>query len=256
MDMKIYRESEPEQHRRADLYCLLPSRGTEALEVGARDGHLSRMLTSMYDTVIALDIAPMRHQHPRIVCVQGDACSIPFHDNSFDLVLCAETLEHIPVDTLPRACMEIARVAKTTVIIGVPYRQDIRVGRTTCRSCGKPNPPWGHVSSFDEARLRTLFPTLQWEKSSFIGQRVSSTNALSAFLMDLAGNPYGTYDQEEVCIYCRQKIFPPTSLHMWQKVAARFSLNLNSLLIRNMLPRANWIHVRFAKPGTSVRPQH
>jgi hypothetical protein len=68
-----------------------------------------------------------------------------FADDFFDFVLCAEVLEHIPTASLSRACSELGRVSKHYVLIGVPYRQDIRVGRTTCWSCRKKNPPWGHI---------------------------------------------------------------------------------------------------------------
>jgi hypothetical protein len=84
-------------------------------------------------------------------------------------------------------------VAKHEIIIGVPFRQDTRIGRTTCLSCGHRNPPWGHVNSFDERRLASLFPRCHIVSKSFVGINRGATNAVAAFLMDLAGNPWETY---------------------------------------------------------------
>ena len=103
---------------------------------------------------------------------------------------------------LDRACAELSRVCGGQLLVGVPFQQDIRVGRTTCCHCGMHNPPWGHRSVFDDDRLRGLFTTLRSVDISYVGRNRESTNALSRVLLDLAGNPYGTYGQDEVCVGC------------------------------------------------------
>ena len=67
----------------------------------------------------------------------ANAADLPFPDAAFDMVTCAEVIEHIPSPALERACREMARVARRYVLVGVPYRQDLRHGRTTCAACGK-----------------------------------------------------------------------------------------------------------------------
>jgi hypothetical protein len=123
-------------------------------DIGAREGCFSRLLADRIDEVVTLDLEMPRIEHDRVRCVAGDATALQFDDGSFDAVLCAEVLEHIPPPGLQRACEEIARVTCGIAVIGVPFRQDTRVGRTTCAQCGRPNPPWGHVNEFDEPRLR------------------------------------------------------------------------------------------------------
>ena len=46
---------------------------------------------------------------------------------------------------------------------------------------------------------------------------------LSTLLLDLAGNPFGTYDQEEPCIHCGAKLKPPPrrSIHSSRSIPAR-----------------------------------
>lgn len=247
MNLTAYRHSEREQARTNDLLALMPDAGRLALDVGARDGHLSKLLAERFDTVVALDLSRPAIDHPRVAPVQGDACRLPFADGTFDLVTCCEVLEHIPPHLLSSACDEIVRVARASVVIGVPFKQDIRFGRTTCQRCGRTNPPWGHVNSFDEQRLRHLFGSMTLSRQSFVGQTTDGTSALAAALMDFAGNPYGTYSQEEGCVHCGAALGLPPSRTLAQKVATKTAIALNTLQRNVTAPRGNWIHIRLNK---------
>lgn len=242
MDLTEYRNSPIEKQRLADLMGLVPAAGATALDVGARDGFVSKMLAGRFQRVTALDLEEPSILHERVVCVKGDVTALEFPDSSFDLVFCAEVLEHIPSQLLERACHELARVTKSALVIGVPYRQDIRVGRTTCNQCGKVSPPWGHVNSFNEQKLAKLFPDCMLEKQSFVGNNSEQTNAFSSALMDLAGNPYGSYAQEEPCIHCGASFTPPPERNLWQKVLTRTAFVATATQRRFVKPRPNWIH--------------
>lgn len=238
--------SASEQARIADLLGLVPPGRSSVLDVGARDGRISRLLTSHCASVTALDLHDPPSDIPRVRAVAADACDLPFPDDSFDLALCAEVLEHLRPERLAKACAELARVARLEVLIGVPYRQDVRAGRTTCASCGKRNPPWGHLNSFDEERLNSLFLALRPVRTSFVGLALSSTNAVSAFLMDLAGDPSGTYHQQEVCVYCGRRLVAPRPGTL-QKLLSRAALTLQSLQHSVASPAPAWIHVLYRK---------
>ena len=245
-ELERYRASEPEKARTADLVRILPRGGRSVLDIGARDGHLSRLLTGYFAEVTALDIEKPGFQYPRVVTVAGDATRLDSPDNSFDCVFCAEVLEHIP--DVERACHEIARVAAHQIVIGVPFKQDTRVGRTTCRACGEVNPPWGHVNRFDEGRLLSLFPGLRVISKSFVGANKEATNPISALLMDLAGNPWGTYNQEEPCIHCGAKLLPPPSKRtLGARVCSALAARVNRFQALFTRPHGNWIHLVFSK---------
>ena len=250
VDISAYRASESEQSRITDLSALMPDTGECALDIGARDGYLTKKLAERFDSVVALDLEQPDIDYPRILPVKGDATCLDFPDNHFDVVLCAEVLEHIPSPGLEQACAEIARVARGAVIIGVPFRQDIRSGRTTCQVCYRPNPPWGHVNNFDEKRLRELFSGLSWVRSSFVGMSLARTNRLSALLLDYAGNPFGTYEQDECCVHCRQPIGLPQTRSLLQRIATRLAFTLNTVQRPFVKPHPNWIHVLFLKSTT------
>jgi SAM-dependent methyltransferase len=248
-NLEQYRETEQEKARSADLLRLLPRGRKSVLDIGARDGHFSRLLTEYFDEVTALDLEKPPFEYPRVTTVAGDITKLQFADSSFDCVFCAEVLEHIPA--LEQACRELIRVARHEIIIGVPFRQDTRVARTTCSKCGKINPPWAHVNSFDEATLRRLFPGVRVRDTSFVGSNHDVTNPLSTMLMDFAGNPWGTYDQDEPCIYCGAALVAPNGRSPLARVCAGVAVRLNRLQSAMSRPHANWVHVVFTKDPAS-----
>ncbi len=250
-DLSAYRSNEREQERVADLFKLITTGGHRALDIGARDGYLSLRLADRFDSVVALDLEKPEINDPRILSVKGSASELNFPDQDFDVVLCAEVLEHIPPPLLPVVCSEIARVAKKFVVIGVPYKQDLRNGRTTCQSCGRSNPPWGHVNSFDERRLADLFPSLVLENLHFVGTTTAGTNRISEALLDFAGNPYGTWEQEESCIHCGASIGKPPARAFPQRLATKLGITLNYLQGKFATPRGNWIHALFVRATSS-----
>ncbi len=247
MNLNVYRNSESEKKRIADLMGLLPDSVVSVLDIGARDGFISKLLAERCFIVTALDLETPAIDHENIHCVKGDTTALDFPDGSFDLVFCAEVLEHIPVQVLRKACNELGRVAKKYMLIGVPYKQDLRVGRTTCDTCGKKNPPWGHVNSFDETRLKWLFPKFEIVKTSFVGETDAETNLLSCLLMDMAGNPYGTYSQEEPCVHCGAKLKSPPERNLWRKVLTRAAFYARNAQRPFFKRHPNWIHVLFKR---------
>ena len=240
-----YRTSESERSRTADLLRIVPKNRRSVLDIGARDGFFSALLREHFEQVTALDLQMPRFQIEGVKKVQGDVTRLDFHDNHFDVIFCAEVLEHVP--QLEQACREIARVAGHEVVIGVPYKQDIRANRTTCRSCGRVSPGWGHVNSFDERKLERLFAPLKLVSTSFIGRNGDRTNALSVTLMDFAGNPWGTYDQEEPCVHCGSKLTTAGERSFAQRLSSAAAYRLNVLQGKIARPHANWIHVVFEK---------
>lgn len=246
-DFDHYHAREGEVLRTSDIVRLLPDNCDSALDVGARDGHFSKLLADRVRAVTALDLDLPRIDHPRVHCIQGDVTRMELADDAYDLVVCTEVLEHIDPHKLDVACSELTRVCARYLLIGVPFRQDIRVGRTTCSQCRTHNPPWGHRSEFDERRLGALFRNLRQVERSYVGQNRDRTNALSRFLLDAAGNPYGTYGQQETCLGCGGNLHqaPPRNL-------ARKALSKAGYLARRFtepfgVERPAWIHVLFEK---------
>ena len=242
-----WRETEVERTRIADLMGMLPERVRTAVDIGARDGFISRQLADRGVSVTALDLEKPLIDDARIDCVKGDATALEFADNTFDLVFCAEVLEHIPSSLLEKACAELARVSGRYLLIGVPYKQDLRLDRSTCGACGESNPPWGHVNRFDEARLNALFRGYRVARSGFVGTTSAATNFLSWRLMAAAGNPYGTYIQDEPCIHCGAALAAPPPRTLADRCLTKAAALARKAQGPFVAPRPKWIHVLFEK---------
>lgn len=99
---------------------LKPKESLKILEIGSRDcmRHenmlLKRYLTSKNWEYLGIDLVPGRN----VDVVVDDPYQYPFEDNSFDIVLCSNVLEH--VEDIYRLTKEIARITKKYVFITIP----------------------------------------------------------------------------------------------------------------------------------------
>lgn len=247
MDLAEARSSPRERQRIAGLMDMVPRGLQSAIDVGARDGFLSVALTDRVEHVVALDLIAPDIAHPRVTALTGDATRMGFPDSNFDLVLCAEVLEHFASPALEVICAELVRVSRRYVLIGVPFEQDTRFGRLTCRVCGHHNPPWGHVSVFDELRLRQLFTDLRVTKVSFAGTYRNRTNFMSTALNDWAGNPWGPYWQEETCVACGSRFVESPRRGLVSRLLSKTAHLINVVQQFFQEPRPIWIHMLFEK---------
>jgi SAM-dependent methyltransferase len=242
--LEQYRQSAKERERENSLMSLV-GHGKTALDIGALEGYYSRLLQIRYERVTALDLEEPKV--PGCENVAGSVENLQFADRSFDLVFCSEVLEHVP--NFRAAAREIARVARERVVIGVPYDQDTRRHRVTCHECRKILPPWGHVNSFDEAKLTSLFPGWKAETVHLVSEVEShATTAIAARLMDFGGNPWGAYHQDLArCGKCGALPRPPANRSLPQKVAGRIAGWMNRVTDKVTGPKPAWIHVLFVR---------
>jgi SAM-dependent methyltransferase len=88
-------------------------------------------------------------------CTNGDATRLPFADATFDRVIAAEVLEHIPADET--AIAELARVLKPggTMAVTVPAWLAEQVCWALSDEYHAPFVPGGHVRIYGEPELRS-----------------------------------------------------------------------------------------------------
>lgn len=110
-----YRSSERWSSYWHQLALVRETLPQSVLEVGVGEGVVARELSRGGIAVTTLDIA--QDLHPDVV---GSVTNIPFPPKSFDTVLAAEVLEHIPFSDVPMALSEIARVARKAIVISLP----------------------------------------------------------------------------------------------------------------------------------------
>ncbi len=91
------------------------------LDIGCQELYFYDQLKKDYDITLA-DYMPKLD-----VIKQEDVQNLSFEDNSFDIALCQQVLEHVPDPVA--AIKELKRVAKKQLIITVPYEPFFTLAR-------------------------------------------------------------------------------------------------------------------------------
>lgn len=89
--------------------------GVSALEIGIGMGLTTWILERWGLNISTLDVDP--ELRPSAV---GDLLKMPFADGSFDTILIAEVLEHLPFERFDESLAELRRVSSKHVIITLP----------------------------------------------------------------------------------------------------------------------------------------
>lgn len=115
---------------------------SSVLEIGIGNGFLHRYLAQLGITIHTCDFD--ERLGPETV---ASVLDLPFEDNSFDMVCCFETLEHLPFTDFDTALDELSRVSSRYVLISLPdvtpyVRVDIKanVGKILNAIKDLPNP--------------------------------------------------------------------------------------------------------------------
>jgi SAM-dependent methyltransferase len=105
------------EDRLLDLGCGAGRHAYEAMRHGARVVAYDLDTAELKDTAVLMDAIDSSGSG---TAVNGDALHLPFADATFDRIIAAEVLEHIPADTL--AIFELARVLRPggTIAVSVP----------------------------------------------------------------------------------------------------------------------------------------
>jgi ubiquinone/menaquinone biosynthesis C-methylase UbiE len=95
---------------------VLKSRPKSVLEIGVGNRMVSSYLKRRGLNIKTLDISKERQPD-----FTGSVEEMSFGDNFFDLILCAEVLEHLPFDKFEKCLKELRRVSKKDVILTLPH---------------------------------------------------------------------------------------------------------------------------------------
>src|ERR1035437_583765 len=108
------------------------------------------------------------------------------------------------------------------------------------RGCNFPTTP--SIASFEPKFCSTY-------QTPCVGSVRSETNPVSTMLMDMAGNPWGTYEQDEPCIYCGVKLISPAQRSILSKVCSGLAVRINRVQSLFAQAHGNWLHMFFSKDG-------
>ncbi len=117
------------------------------LDVGGAEGYKAALIGSLLKKkVLSCDISSEACNRAKeiynIDTRQVDINELPFDDNSFDVVLCSETLEHVP--DFQQAVNELIRVCRKAVVITVPHEPETKIRRNIEKKI-----PHAHIHSLN-----------------------------------------------------------------------------------------------------------
>lgn len=118
-------------HQIDEIVRLKPN---SVLEVGPGAGILATILKHLGYNYKSLDIAD--DLKPDYL---GNVLDIPLGDNTFDVIVCFQILEHIPYESFRIALSELFRVSKNHVIISLPDASRLYPQSLTLPKLGKIN---------------------------------------------------------------------------------------------------------------------
>jgi len=140
--------------------------GSICLEIGGADGPLTPILEDRYSIVFSIDLSKpflkrIETKTKKTFCILGDAQFLPLIDNSVDVVVCSEVLEHVLIPT--QLLLEIRRILKPDgyCLLSVPnetngiFPEDIKKNPITSSDA--------HVNFYSESHLKKLLFRMGFE---------------------------------------------------------------------------------------------
>lgn len=128
------------------------------LEVGAGTGRIANALRERGTRVVAIDLSLNGLRACRTHRVKGSSAELPFRTGAYDLVICAEVIEHLPPDVREATLRELDRVSRRRILLTVPNAEILQEMQARCDRCGTRFHVDGHLASFTGASLARLYP--------------------------------------------------------------------------------------------------
>lgn len=161
-----------ETRLREYIVSTVPKIPETILDVGCGSAWVAQTFCPKGYHVISMDIslkntseALKRNPAKTHMAVVADAYFQPFADNSIDVIIASEIIEHIED---PKKFMEsLLRVLKPggEIIVTTPYKEKLTY--SLCIHCNKPTPRSAHLHSFDEIKLESLVQSDDLESFTF-----------------------------------------------------------------------------------------
>jgi SAM-dependent methyltransferase len=153
----------------SEVQALSPGR---VLDAGCGEGHVTRWLADALPVgeIVGVEGRPealvaFAKRNPGLDGVEADLRALPFADDSFDLVVCTEVLEHLedPRETL----RELARVSRSHLFLTVPHEPFFRAGNLARgRYLARLGSTPGHLSTWSKRGFLRVVATearpLRW----------------------------------------------------------------------------------------------
>lgn len=198
------------------LVDFMPEDTETVLDVGCGDGKITRQLIIATGIpIVGLDSSAEGLARCMFETIHGDATALGIKDRAFDVVITTDMLEHLPDDIEGKAWSELFRVAAKTVLIAVPFREELLDGMARCEKCGTQYHVNWHMRSYDWPELIRRAPE-GWKATCIVltGEPWSPYHPLETLLRREVLDEWSGWS-EGICPRCGahgQASAPPSSL--------------------------------------------
>ncbi len=157
---RVCKATEDDERRLREYITSLVGNYSEAtiLDVGSGSAWVASYFCPRGFKVISFDIAfenvnkaLQKHSNINHYGIVGDALQPPFEENTFDVIIASEVIEHIVEPELFIEKLFSLLKVGGKLIISTPYQEVLHYSQ--CIHCGKLTPKNAHLHSFDEKCL-------------------------------------------------------------------------------------------------------
>ena len=173
------------------------------LDVGCGNGFLVNSLPHSIKAT-GLDISEEALKYVKVDKKVGSIDNIPFDDQSFDVVVCSDVLEHMTNDMFLRAIKEIERVAKKNIILVFPYREDLDYSRAKCVNCGCHFHINWHLRSMDMDIIQRNIKGFRVKKAMYAGEEWPASLGIMNEVEKAVDGNYSFWENA-VCPHCNTR---------------------------------------------------
>lgn len=161
------------------------------LEIGFGDGYLLRSLASFYECygadISREHVEQMASKLPEVsFATVPPGGNLPYTDESFDVFLASEVLEHMDDGQLHTTVSEMHRVLRPGgfAVLTFPARENLKDNESFCPSCGTIFHKWGHKQSWDRKKIARIFESFETcgiSERLFVGSQLNVFGKFEAY---------------------------------------------------------------------------
>lgn len=186
---------------------LIPDDVESIADIGCGNGIITNELNKKYQT-IGIDSSEKALKYVKGKTLLSRVENIKLEDNSYDMVLCSEVLEHLPGKILTEGIKQLSRISRNYVLVTVPYNEVLGASNVKCPNCSSVFHVTQHVNSFTEESLVNLFSSDFAVKSVFAdGPLVRSYNSTLLKIKNWSGVYYISDNEKLYCEDCGNTSF-------------------------------------------------
>jgi len=223
------------------IKSIIPKDVKTIADVGCGNGIITNKLNEQYD-IIGIDSSKNALEFLNAPSLLASIENIPIKDNSFDLVLCSEVLEHVPQSILEKSVSELKRITSKYLLITVPNEEFLEKLNVKCPECGTIFHAYGHLHSYNLKLLNELVGDEFQVVKSFVGgpKGLEYNKALLKIRQNYAGKYFNPPNQLAYCEKCTNQTFLKVNGNLLSKICN----GLNKIISRR---KPYWLFVLYQK---------